>query len=147
MSQTEARSKRGTGADDLAAMVVAAAKENDGAALRYHDGSDWQDMSYEELGQATREIAGGLIDLGIEAGDRVAIFSETRYEWTLVDFAVWAAGAVGVPVYETSSAEQVHWILTDSAVSLLVVETAQHAATVASTSRGMVISGGPSGRR
>jgi long-chain acyl-CoA synthetase len=69
---------------------------------------------------------------GVEPGDRVGIMSRTRYEWTLLDWAVWAAGAVPIPLYETSSAEQVHWILTDSAVSLLVVETAEHAATVAS---------------
>ena len=56
--------------------------------------------------------------------------SRTRYEWSLLDWAVWAAGAVPVPLYETSSAEQVLWILTDADVSLLVVETAAHAATV-----------------
>ena len=56
--------------------------------------------------------------------------SRTRYEWSLLDWAIWRAGAVTVPVYETSSAEQVHWILSDSTVSLLVVETAAHAEVV-----------------
>ena len=73
-------------------------------------------------------VAKGLVARGIEPGDRVAIMSRTRYEWTLLDFACWAAGALGVPVYETSSAEQVRWIMADAGVRLALVETAQHAA-------------------
>ena len=76
-------------------------------------------------------IAKGLVAHGIEPGDRVGIMSRTRYEWTLLDWAMWAAGAVVVPVYETSSAEQVMWIATDADVSFLVVESARHAETVA----------------
>ena len=59
-------------------------------------------------------LAKGLIAAGIEPGDRVALMSRTRYEWTLIDYAIWTAGAVTVPIYETSSAEQVEWILADS---------------------------------
>ena len=59
-------------------------------------------------------MAKGLIAAGVQAGDRVGLMAKTRYEWTLVDFAIWTAGAVTVPIYETSSAEQVQWILGDS---------------------------------
>ena len=73
----------------------------------------------------------GLVGRGVVPGDRVGIMSRTRYEWSLLDWAIWAAGAVPVPLYETSSAEQVAWILTDAHVTLLAVETAAHAGTVA----------------
>jgi long-chain acyl-CoA synthetase len=75
-------------------------------------------------------LAKGLIAAGIQPGDRVALMSKTRYEWTLVDFAIWAAGGITVPIYETSSPEQVQWILADSGALAVVVETAAHAATV-----------------
>src|SRR5919112_3135429 len=96
------------------------------------DGSRWDAMSAREFDAAVVAVAKGLVARGVAPGDRVGIMSRTRYEWTLLDWAIWAAGAVPIPLYETSSAEQVHWILTDSAVSVLVVETAQHAAVVGS---------------
>ena len=68
-------------------------------------------------------LAKGLIAAGIQAGDRVALMSKTRYEWTLIDYAIWAAGAVTVPIYETSSTEQVAWILSDSGAVACFVET------------------------
>jgi len=68
---------------------------------------------------------------GIALGERVAIMSKTRYEWTLTDFAVWTAGAVPVPIYETSSAEQVSWIVSDAGCAAMVLETPTHAATLA----------------
>ena len=68
-------------------------------------------------------LAKGFIATGIAAGDRVALMSRTRYEWTAIDYAIWAAGATTVPIYETSSTEQVEWILTDSGARALVVET------------------------
>ena len=69
-------------------------------------------------------LAKGLVAAGIEAGDRVALMSHTRYEWTLIDYAIWTAGAIVVPVYETSSAEQAEWILSDSGARACFVETA-----------------------
>ena len=75
-------------------------------------------------------MAKGLIAAGIEAGDRVALISRTRYEWTLLDYAIWFAGAVTVPVYETSSAAQIEWILTDSGARGVVTETPEHASRV-----------------
>ena len=77
-------------------------------------------------------LAGGLVAAGIGPGDRVALMSRTSYEWTLIDYACWAAGAVTVPVYQTSSAEQVEWILTDSSVCAVFVETSAHAEIVGS---------------
>ena len=74
----------------------------------------WLDITARQFRDEVAALAKGLIAAGIGAGDRVALLSRTRYEWTVVDYALWAAGAVTVPVYETSSAEQVEWILTDS---------------------------------
>jgi len=72
----------------------------------------------------------GLIAAGVGPGDRVALMSRTRYEWTLADYAIWAAGAVTVPIYETSSTEQVRWILADSGAVACITESAAHTATV-----------------
>ncbi|CAM3792350.1 AMP-dependent synthetase/ligase [Isoptericola cucumis] len=91
----------------------------------------WAPVSAAQFDAEVVAVAKGLVARGVQPGDAVGIMSHTRYEWTLLDFAAWAAGAVVVPVYETSSAEQVEWILSDSAVSVLVVEEPAHAATVA----------------
>ena len=77
-------------------------------------GENWQPVTARELEAEVRAVAKGLIASGVQLGDRVAIMSRTRYEWTIIDFAIWFAGAVPVPIYETSSAEQVDWILSDS---------------------------------
>ncbi len=97
---------------------------------RYVDGS-WVPLTAREYDAAIVAVARGLVAKGVQPGDRVGIMSRTRYEWSLLDWATWAVGAVPVPLYETSSAEQVAWILTDADVSLLVVETQEHAHTVA----------------
>ncbi|MTE14104.1 AMP-dependent synthetase/ligase [Nocardia aurantiaca] len=91
----------------------------------------WRDLTAPEFLAEVHTAAKGLIASGIEPGDRVAIMSRTRYEWTLLDFAIWCAGAITVPVYETSSPEQVHWILSDSGSVAVITETDGHAATVA----------------
>ncbi|UGQ09993.1 AMP-dependent synthetase/ligase [Yinghuangia sp. ASG 101] len=91
----------------------------------------WTDVTSAEFEAQVRAAAKGLIASGIAAGDRVAVMARTRYEWCLLDFAIWYAGAVSVPIYETSSAEQVEWILTDSGAKALVVESADHEAMVA----------------
>jgi long-chain acyl-CoA synthetase len=92
----------------------------------------WTDVTAAEFAAQVTAVAKGLVAIGVQQGDRVALMSATRYEWPLVDFAIWAAGGVTVPIYETSSAEQVRWILEDSAAIDLVVENAAHAATVKS---------------
>ena len=92
----------------------------------------WRDVTVEQLHGDIVGYAKGLIGAGIGQGDRVAIMSRTRYEWTAVDYAVWAVGAVVVPIYETSSAEQIQWILSDSAAKAIFVETDAHAERVES---------------
>ncbi|MCL3860297.1 AMP-dependent synthetase/ligase [Actinotalea sp. K2] len=89
-------------------------------------GGTWQPISARAFVAEVTAVAKGLVARGISPGDRVSIMSRTRYEWTVLDFAVWAAGAVSVPVYETSSADQVGWILADAEVRLAIVETTAH---------------------
>jgi long-chain acyl-CoA synthetase len=83
----------------------------------------WRDVTAAQFSAEVVEVAKGLIASGIGPGDRIGILSANRYEWTLFDFAIWAAGAVSVPIYVTSSAEQIEWILSDSGATAVVVET------------------------
>jgi long-chain acyl-CoA synthetase len=94
-------------------------------------GDQWQPVTAQELDSEIRGVAKGLMDRGVGLGDRVAIMAKTRYEWTILDFAIWYAGAVSVPIYETSSPDQVKWILEDSGARLLIVETSALAELVA----------------
>ena len=89
-------------------------------------------MTAAEFAERVSEVARGLMAAGIARGDRVGLMAGTRYEWTLLDYAILAAGAVVVPIYETSSAEQVEWILADSGAVGVVVESPVHAAAVKS---------------
>jgi len=91
----------------------------------------WQDVTARQFADEVTALAKGLMATGISAGDRVALMSRTRYEWTVIDYAIWAAGATTVPIYETSSAEQVEWILTDSGARALIAETPAHLQTAA----------------
>jgi long-chain acyl-CoA synthetase len=95
-------------------------------------GDSWTDVSSKEFAEQVAALARGLVAAGVETGDRVGILSKTRYEWTLADYAIWTAGGVAVPIYETSSADQAQWILADSGAVAVVVETAEHAALIAS---------------
>ncbi|MEU4197465.1 AMP-dependent synthetase/ligase [Kribbella sp. NPDC026611] len=90
----------------------------------------WVDVTAAEFAKQVTAVAKGLIAAGVKAGERVAILSPTRYEWTLVDYAIWSIGAVTVPIYETSSASQIQWILTDSEAVAAVVESPALAAVV-----------------
>ncbi len=94
-------------------------------------GAGWKPMTAQEFDDDVVAVARGLIAHGVGVGDRIAIMSRTRYEWSLVDFAAWAVGAIPVPIYETSSSDQVEWVLTDAQISLAVVETPAHADQVA----------------
>jgi len=89
-------------------------------------GEGWQPVSAREVEAEVRATAKGLVAAGINVGDRVAIMARTRYEWTILDFAIWFAGGCVVPIYETSSAEQVDWILSDSGSVGIIVETPTH---------------------
>src|SRR5262252_5160778 len=91
----------------------------------------WQYVTARQFADDVTAVAKGLIATGVNVGDRVALMSRTRYEWTVIDYAIWTAGAVTVPIYETSSAEQVEWILTDSGARALIVERQAHLQTVA----------------
>ena len=117
---------------NLADVVVRrATAEPHQVALRRDAGDGtWQDVTTAGFRDEVTTLAKGLIAAGIAAGDRVALMSRTRYEWTLLDYAIWTAGAVCVPIYETSSAEQVEWIMTDSGAKAIVVETTAHEAIV-----------------
>ncbi|MCX6436469.1 MAG: long-chain fatty acid--CoA ligase [Actinobacteria bacterium] len=89
-------------------------------------GDGWQPLTARQVEEEIRATAKGLVAAGIAIGDRVAIMARTRYEWTILDFAIWYAGGCVVPIYETSSAEQVDWILNDSGSVGLIVETPTH---------------------
>ena len=84
---------------------------------------EWTDVTATQFRDEVVALAKGLVAAGIGAGDRVALMSHTCYEWTLIDYAIWTAGAITVPVYETSSAEQAEWILSDSGARACFVET------------------------
>ena len=113
------------------AVVRNAAEAPDAAVMSRPDGSGgWRDVTAEQFAADVRAVAKGLLAAGVEAGDRVALMSKTRYEWTLLDYAIWWAGAVTVPVYETSSQEQVAWILADSGAVAVVTEGPGHTAKV-----------------
>ena len=99
------------------------AKEPGRVLLSRPLGNGWQPVTAVELDQEIRSVAKGLVSHGVARGDRVAIMAKTRYEWTILDFAIIYCGGITVPIYETSSAEQVKWILSDSASVLLVVES------------------------
>ena len=86
---------------------------------------DWADMTASEFRDDVEAVAKGLIASGIQPGQAVAIMSRTRYEWTLIDFAIWYAGAVSVPIYETSAPTQIEWILADSDAVALFVERSE----------------------
>jgi long-chain acyl-CoA synthetase len=113
---------------NLAKAVFRRAAEQPQAVMLRRPGpaglsGEWTDVTARQFSGEVAALAKGLIAAGIEAGDRVALMSHTRYEWTLIDYAIWTAGAVVVPVYETSSAEQAEWILSDSGARACFVET------------------------
>ncbi|MEU6017494.1 long-chain fatty acid--CoA ligase [Streptomyces sp. NPDC047515] len=99
---------------------------------RKDESGHWRDVTAATFRDEVLALAKGLIAHGVRFGDRVALMSRTRYEWTLFDFALWTVGAQSVPVYPTSSAEQVFWMLHDADVSAVMVEHEDHAMTVAS---------------
>ncbi|NQX10666.1 long-chain fatty acid--CoA ligase [Microbacteriaceae bacterium VKM Ac-2855] len=89
-------------------------------------GDAWRDVSAREFLAQVTALAKGFVAAGIEPGERIGLMCKTRYEWSLIDFAAWFAGAILVPVYETSSPSQVQWNLTDSGAHAIIVETADH---------------------
>ncbi|SNR35757.1 long-chain acyl-CoA synthetase [Haloechinothrix alba] len=92
---------------------------------RLVDGT-WLDVTAKEFTAEVLAVAKGLMAAGISPGDRVGLLARTRYEWTLLDFAIWAAGGATVPIYETSASDQIHWILSDAGAKAVIVETDEH---------------------
>ncbi len=117
--------------DNVASIVFSHERNDPGHVIfqRLTDGV-WTDVTCAEAAAQIRSAALGLIAEGVQAGDRVAILSATRYEWAILDYAILSVGAVTVPIYETSSAEQVRWVLEDSGSMLVFTETEAHAQMV-----------------
>ena len=97
----------------------------------------WVDVTCAQAAAQIRSAAQGLIALGVQPGDRVAIFSATRFEWAILDLAILSVGALTVPIYETSSADQVHWVLEDSGAVVVFAETDSHTGIVAELAAGL----------
>ncbi|MCW2543384.1 MAG: putative long-chain fatty acid ligase, partial [Frankiales bacterium] len=119
--------------DDTAltdALFARAGSAPDDVVFTRRVNGQWVPVTAKEFASEVRALAAGLVASGIQAGDRVGVMSKTRYEWTLCDYAIWTAGAVTVPIYETSSAEQVQWNLSDSGAVAAIVETPSHQATL-----------------
>ena len=112
-------------ATDLLMDRVAATPDHAIFALPTADGG-WSDVTATEFLDQVRALAKGLVASGIEPGDKIGLMCKTRYEWTLIDFATWFAGAVLVPVYETAAPAQVLWNLTDSGAIAMITETPDH---------------------
>ncbi|MDQ1636411.1 MAG: long-chain acyl-CoA synthetase, partial [Frankiaceae bacterium] len=103
-----------------------ASQHPDVVAFRRKVDGNWKPVTTAQFADEVRSLAKGLVARGVQPGDRVGLLSKTRYEWTLADYAIWSAGAVTVPIYETSSPEQVAWILGDSGAVAVIVETPLH---------------------
>src|SRR5919106_3615172 len=126
-----AASEASTGSKTMADMVILAAeKHGDAPALRHKQGDEWVDTSYAELGRIVREVALGLIDLGIQPGDRVSILSHTRPEWTFADFGILATGAAQVSIYQTNSPEECQYVLEHSESRAVFCEDAEQLAKI-----------------
>jgi long-chain acyl-CoA synthetase len=113
-------------------LATNVAEYGDQVGLRVRRDGEWRDVTWKEFGEQVAGVAKGLIATGVAAGDRVALQAKTRYEWTVFDYAIWTAGATVVPIYETSSPDQVAWILSDSGATAVVVESDAHASAVGS---------------
>ena len=121
----------GTGSATIADIVsLAAERYGERPAARFKRDGEWAELSYAELGEIVSEIARGLIDLGLAAGDRVALLCTTRVDWTFADFAITAAGAVVVPVYPTNSPDECAWVAGNSESRFIVCEDAEQVAKI-----------------
>jgi long-chain acyl-CoA synthetase len=115
--------ERGTKSTTLADLLPRAAElYGDAPAIRFKDGEGWVTRSFEEVEETVRSLALGLIELGVEPGDKVSILANTRPEWTYVDFAALSIGAVVVPIYQTNSPEECQYVLENSDAKVVVVE-------------------------
>jgi long-chain acyl-CoA synthetase len=128
----EAATASTTGSQTMADLIPhSAVAHAEHAAVRYKHDGEWHDVSYTQLADIVQEIGLGLIDLGIEAGERVCILANTRPEWSYVDMAASSAGAVVVPIYQTNSPEECLWVISDSGACAIVCENEEQLAKVA----------------
>jgi long-chain acyl-CoA synthetase len=112
-------------ASTVAALAASAAERfEDAVAARYKNGEDWRELTYAEFGVAVAEVAAGIVELGIEPGDRVCILSDTRLEWTLASYGISAAGGVVVPIYPTNSPRECEWVAGNSGARAMICEDA-----------------------
>jgi long-chain acyl-CoA synthetase len=106
-------------------MPVAVGEHGSRRAVLYKDGSGWSSKTYSEVGEIVRDLALGLMDLGVERGDKVAILANTRPEWSYFDFAALTAGATVVPIYQTNSPEECRYVLENSDSKVVIVEDSE----------------------
>ena len=114
----------------LTAMLDTAKARPHGVMFTRPANYEWVNVTAKEFVEEVYAVAKGLIASGVEQGDRIALISTTRYEWSLLDYAIWAAGAISVPVYPSSSMSQVQWIVEDSGAVLAITETREHSELV-----------------
>jgi long-chain acyl-CoA synthetase len=130
--QAGAAAAQGTGSKTIADLIGRAVERfGDRVAVLHKVGSDWREVTFAEVGDVVTDIALGLVDLGIEPGERVCILSTTRPEWTYCDFAITSAGAVVVPIYPTNSPEECEWVAGNSEAVAIVCEDAGQVAKIA----------------
>jgi len=121
----------GTGSKTIADLLPLAVKQHaDQPAQRYKVGDDWVDISYAQLGEAVREVALGLVDLGIQPGEKISILAHTRPEWTHACFGILTAGAILVTIYQTNSPGECQYVLDHSDSRAIFVEDAEQLAKV-----------------
>jgi long-chain acyl-CoA synthetase len=121
-----------TGARTIADVIPRSAAEHpEQVAVRYKREGTWHDVTYAQLAQIVQEVGLGLIDLGIQAGERICILANTRPEWSYADLGATTAGTVVVPIYQTNSPEECHWVLSDSEACAVVCENEEQIAKIA----------------
>src|SRR3954454_24775823 len=132
MQQTTRRPAQfGTGSATIADIVsLAAERYGEQPAARFKREGEWTEVSFRQLGETVSEVARGLIDLGLNAGDRVALLCTTRVEWTFADFAITSVGACVVPIYPTNSPEECAWVAGNSESRFVVCEDASQVAKI-----------------
>jgi long-chain acyl-CoA synthetase len=121
-----------TGSSTIADLIPRAASERpEHVAIRYKQDGEWHDVTYAQFADIVQEIALGMIDLGVKAGERVCILANTRPEWSYADMAITSTGAVVVPIYQTNSPEECLWVISDSGATAIVCENDEQLAKIA----------------
>ena len=127
----DARTQASTGSKTIADLLpLAAEKFADAPAIRHKVGDEWKDIPYSQLGDTVREVALGLIDLGLQPGDKISILAHTRPEWSYACFGILTAGATLVTIYQTNSPEECQYVLSHSDSRAIFVEDAEQLAKV-----------------